>query len=49
VEWRRLGLSDARILESVPGLVQADLNAAWEYDAAHADEIKEAIKRNAEA
>ena len=49
VEWQRLGLTDAAILESVPGLTQADLEAAWDYAASHRDEIDEAIRQNAEA
>lgn len=49
VEWRKLGLSDADIRERVQGLTQADLEAAWQYAAAHPDEIDEAIRRNAEA
>jgi uncharacterized protein (DUF433 family) len=49
VEWRRLGLSDARIQEIVKGLTSGDLEAAWEYAAAHADEIAEAVRLNAEA
>ena len=47
---RRLGLSDAVISESIQGgLPPADLEAAWEYAAAHPDEIEEAIRRNTEA
>jgi uncharacterized protein (DUF433 family) len=49
VEWRRLGLSDAKIQERVQGLTAPDLEAAWQYAAAHLDEIDEAIRRNAEA
>jgi uncharacterized protein (DUF433 family) len=49
VEWRRLGLSDVEILQRVQGLTNNDLIAAWEYASAHADEIEEAIRQNAEA
>lgn len=49
VEWRRLGLPDARILEIIQGLTAADLEAAWHYADAHPDEIDEAIRLNAEA
>jgi uncharacterized protein (DUF433 family) len=49
VEWRRLGLTDAQIRESIQGLTQADLDAAWEYYASHSDEIDTAIRLNAEA
>jgi uncharacterized protein (DUF433 family) len=49
VEWRRLGLSDARILEHHPDLTQADLDAAWGYYEGHRDEIEQAIREDAEA
>jgi uncharacterized protein (DUF433 family) len=49
VEWKRLGLTDARILEHHPDLTQADLDAAWEYYAQHPDEIDQAIREDAEA
>ena len=31
VSYRRLGMSDAQIMEAVQGLTPADLEAAWEY------------------
>jgi uncharacterized protein (DUF433 family) len=43
VEWKRLGLSDERILQHHPDLSRADLEAAWEYYAVHREEIEEAI------
>ena len=49
VEWRQLGLTDARILDHHPDLSQADLDAAWAYYAEHPDEIDRAIRENAEA
>jgi uncharacterized protein (DUF433 family) len=49
VEWRRLGLADARILEHHPDLTPADLEVAWDYYAKHSQEIDEAIRENAEA
>jgi uncharacterized protein (DUF433 family) len=49
VEWRRLGLADEEIIRSVPGLMRIDLEAAWEYAAAHSQEIEQAIQLNAEA
>ena len=49
VEWRQLGLSDARILEDYPDLTQGDLDAAWAYYEANRAEIDAAIKRNHEA
>jgi uncharacterized protein (DUF433 family) len=48
-EWRRLGWSDARILESYPQLKPEDLAAAWAYVAQHPDEIEDAIRENREA
>lgn len=47
--WRKLGLSDSAIMQRVQGLTQADLDAAWEYTAAHPDEIEGAIRLNEEA
>ena len=46
VEDRRLGASDARILESFPQLSAADLVNAWAYAEAHPEEIKQAIQEN---
>jgi len=43
VEWKRLGLSDERILQHHPDLSRADLEAAWEYYAGHREEIEQAI------
>jgi uncharacterized protein (DUF433 family) len=47
--YRRLGWSEARILENYPTLRAADLVNAWAYADAHADEIKQAIRENEEA
>ena len=41
-------MSDAAIVQSVQGLTAADVEAAWEYAAAHAEEIDEAIRVNEE-
>ncbi len=49
VEWRRLGRSDAEILESMHGLSAEDLAAAWEYYREHPHEINDFIHRNEEA
>lgn len=49
VEWKKLGLTDERILEHHPDLTQADLEAAWEYYETHGDEIEAAIRADAEA
>jgi uncharacterized protein (DUF433 family) len=43
---RRLGMSDARILEAFSQLSAADLVNAWAYADAHPDEIEAAIREN---
>lgn len=48
VAYQRLGLSDSEIMRNVQGVTASDLEAAWEYAAAHADEIDEAIRANEE-
>jgi uncharacterized protein (DUF433 family) len=45
---RRLGMSDAEIIAAVQGLTPGDLEAAWEYVAAHRAEIDQAIRSNEE-
>jgi uncharacterized protein (DUF433 family) len=49
VEWKKQGLTDARILEHHPDLTLADLEAAWAYYATHREQIEQAIKEAAEA
>ena len=49
VAHRRLGMSDAAIVAGIPGLQSEDLQAAWEYAAAHLAEIEEDIRLNTEA
>ena len=44
--YRRLGWSEARVLENYPTLRAADLVNAWAYADAHADEIEEEIRAN---
>jgi uncharacterized protein (DUF433 family) len=46
VNYRRLGGSAADILRAYPALTPADLEDAWEYAAAHAEEIDRAIREN---
>ena len=48
VASRRLGMSDGQIMHAVQGVTAADLEAAWEYAASHAEEIDEAIRANEE-
>lgn len=49
VEWKRLGLTDERILEHHPALTPADLQAAWQYYETHRDEIEQALREEEEA
>ena len=48
VAHQRLGMSDGEILHAVQGVTVADLEAAWEYAASHAEEIDAAIRANEE-
>ena len=48
-QYRRLGLTEAQILESYPGLRAADLVNAWAYVAEHPDEIERLIREDEEA
>jgi uncharacterized protein (DUF433 family) len=48
VNYRRLGATDAEILQAYPSLQPSDLMAAFAYAAAHGDEIDAAIRRNEE-
>ena len=47
--YRRLGWSEARILENYPTLRAMDLVHAWAYVDAHQEEIDQAIRENEEA
>ena len=47
--YRRLGWTEARILENFPSLRAADLVNAWSYADAHREEIDRAIRENEEA
>jgi uncharacterized protein (DUF433 family) len=47
--YRRLGWSEARLLENYPTLRAADLVNAWAYADAHPEEMERAIHLNAEA
>lgn len=46
VEGRRLGLSDARLLQAYPLLTPADLATAWEYSRQEPLEIERSIWEN---
>lgn len=48
VNYRRLGLTEAQILEAYPSLTLADLEAAWDYARANTAEIDQAIRENEE-
>lgn len=47
--YRRLGWSDAEILENYPSLRASDLAQAWAYVSAHRSEIDQAILINQES
>jgi uncharacterized protein (DUF433 family) len=47
--YRRLGWSEARILDNYPGLRASDLVNAWAYVDAHRGEIEAAIREHDEA
>ena len=47
--YRRLGWSEAQILENYPSLRAVDLVNAWAYADAHHEEVDEAISENEEA
>lgn len=49
VEWRSLGLPDAEILQHLPDLAQADLEAGRTYYDQNREWIDQAIRENAEA
>ncbi|XWK87681.1 MAG: DUF433 domain-containing protein [Phormidium sp.] len=49
IESRRLGITEAQLLDDYPHLTAADLVNAWVYAEANPDEIEEAIKKNEEA
>ena len=46
VNARRLGVSEAKLLESYPNLHAEDLASAWAYHRAHRDEIERDIREN---
>ncbi|MBE0698897.1 MAG: DUF433 domain-containing protein [Anaerolineaceae bacterium] len=47
--YRRLGWTEAMILENYPNLRAADLVNAWGYSSDHLDEIEKAILENQSA
>ena len=49
VEYRKAGVSDARLLEFYPTLTQADLAEAWWYYAENRAEIERDIREQDEA
>jgi uncharacterized protein (DUF433 family) len=46
VQYRRLGATDAKILEAYPQLSATDLANAWQYAEAYPVEIEIAIQQN---
>lgn len=49
VNYRRLGASDAELLDNYPTLSATDLANAWAYAQSNADEIETAIREHEEA
>ena len=49
LEWRRQGLSDADVLQRLPGLTPADLDVATDYYQNNREEIERAIRGNQDA
>lgn len=47
--YRRLGVSDAELLQNYPSLGPEQLRAAWDYVAGQREEIDRAIRENEEA
>ena len=47
--YRRVGWSEAKILENYPTLHASDLVAAWGYIDAHRGEIENALRKNEQA
>jgi uncharacterized protein (DUF433 family) len=48
VRLRQLVADDAKVLEAFPTITAADLDAAWEYNEAHREEIERSIRENEE-
>lgn len=46
---RRLGVSEAGLLQDFPSLTAEDLTNAWAYVSSHQEEIEREIKENEEA
>lgn len=46
VQYRRMGATDAKILEAYPHLNATDLANAWKYAEANREEIETAIRQN---
>ena len=49
VSFKKMGVTDNRLLESYPTLRQQDLNNSWAYYKANKKEIERDIKENEEA
>ena len=49
VEYKRQGLSDGELLQAYPTLNASDLIAAWDYFAAHNEEIERQAREHQEA
>jgi len=49
VDYKQQGLSDTQLLEAFPGLNAADLIAAWDFYAAHTQEVDAQKRRHEDA
>lgn len=49
VDYKRQGLSDVELLTAFPGLNTSDLSAAWDYYAAHSQQVDDQRRRHEEA
>jgi uncharacterized protein (DUF433 family) len=49
VSYRRLGLSEAKLLDNYPDLTATDLSNAWAYAETYPDEIAIALRKQDEA
>ena len=49
VEWRKLGLTDEEIIESIGGLTQTDVDEAWRYYESNREEIDDILRQEEEA
>jgi uncharacterized protein (DUF433 family) len=49
IDYKRQGLTDAQLLDAFPSLNASDLTAAWDYYAAHSQEVDAQRRRHEDA